>query len=73
MENSISAGMLLPTVDWFHQVLGHPVEKRLRETLQQRYYHPQSRHTVDRYKCEHCQRHKLSGKGYGLLPGKECE
>ena len=26
MENSISAGMLLPTVDWFHQVLDHPGE-----------------------------------------------
>ena len=63
--------MLLPTVIWFHQVLSHPGEKRLRKTLQQRYYHPQLRRTVDRYRCEHCQRHKLSGKGYGLLPERE--
>ena len=30
--------MLQPIAAWFHQVLGHPGEKRLRETLQQRYY-----------------------------------
>ena len=63
--------MLKPTVKWFHQVLGHPGEKRLRETLQQRYYHPQLHQTIDKYKCEHCQKHKLSGRGYGLLPERE--
>lgn len=68
---ALPEGMLLPTVIWFHQVLGHPGEKRLRETLQQRYYHPQLRRIVDRYRCEHCLRHKLSGKGYGLLPERE--
>ena len=31
--------MLEETVKWFHQVMGHPGEKRLRETLQQCYYH----------------------------------
>ena len=25
----------------------------------------------DKYKCEHCQKHKLSGRGYGLLPERE--
>ncbi|KAL7525960.1 hypothetical protein ACHAXR_004955, partial [Thalassiosira sp. AJA248-18] len=49
----------------------HPGEKRLRETLQQRYYHIKLRYTIDRFKCEHCQRHKLSGRGYGLLPERE--
>ena len=63
--------MLEATVKWFHQVMGHPGEKRLRETLQQRYYHSKLRYTIDKFKCEHCQRHKLSGKGYGLLPERE--
>jgi hypothetical protein len=63
--------MLEETVKWFHQVMGHPGEKRLRETLQQRYYHSKLRYTIDKFKCEHCQRHKLSGKGYGLLPERE--
>ncbi len=39
--------------------------------LQERYYHPKLRYTIDRFKCSHCQKHKLSGHGYGLLP--ECE
>ena len=33
--------MLDKTVSWFHQIKGHPGSKRLRETLQKRYYHPQ--------------------------------
>ena len=45
--------------------------KKLRLTLQQRYYHPELRHHIDNYKCADCQKHKLSGKGYGLLPERE--
>ena len=29
------------------------------------------RRNIDRHKCEHCLRHKLPGKGYGLLPERE--
>ena len=68
---ALPESMLEPAVKWFHQVLNHPGEKRLRETMQQRYYHPQLRRTIDKYRCEHCQKHKLSGKGYGLLPERE--
>jgi hypothetical protein len=28
------------TVKWFHQVMGHPGEKRLQDMLNQRYHHP---------------------------------
>ena len=59
------------TSSTFHQTLGHPGEKRLRETIQMRYYHPRLRRAIDKYRCEHCQRHKLSGRGYGLLPERE--
>ena len=33
------------------------------------------RQHIDNYKCADCQKHKLSGKGYGLLPEQEvrCE
>ena len=65
--------MLEETVKWFHQVMGHPGEKQLRETLKLRYHHPQLRHTIDNFKCEHCQRHRLSGRGYGLLPEREMQ
>jgi hypothetical protein len=49
----------------------HPREKRLRETPQQCYYHSKLWYTIDKFKCEHCQWHKLPGKGYGLLPERE--
>ena len=65
--------MLEETVKWFHQVMGHPREKWLRETLQQCYYHSKLRYTIDKFRCKHCQRHKLSGKGYGLLPEREMQ
>ena len=68
---ALPLNMLQPTIKWFHQVMGHPGQKRLRETLHQRYYHPQLRRYIDRYNCEHCQKHKLSGPGYGLLPERE--
>ena len=63
--------MLKETVAWFHQVMGHPGQDRLRNTIGQRYHHNQLRYTIDKFRCEHCLRHKLSGKGYGLLPERE--
>jgi hypothetical protein len=61
-------GMVQPTIEWFHLVLGHPGSKRLRLTMNARYYHPELRKFIDRYVCEACQRNKLSGRGHGLLP-----
>ena len=63
--------MLKETVQWFHQVMGHPGATRLTKTLQQRYYHPRLRGIVEKHTCEHCQKHKLPGKGYGLFPERE--
>ena len=65
--------MLNETVKWCHQVMGHPGKKLLRKTLQQRYYHSKLQYTIDKFRCEHCQRHKLSGKRYGLLPEREMQ
>ena len=63
--------MLDKTVKWFHMVMGHPGEKILQMTLQKRYYHPKLQYTIDRFKCSHCQMHKLSVHGYGLLLERE--
>ena len=63
--------MLEETVRWFHQVMGHPGESRLLLSLQQRYHHSRLGHTVRKFRCEHCQKHKLPGRGYGLLPERE--
>ena len=63
--------MVVDTVEWFHQVMGHPGEKRLQETLNQRNYHPRLRYHIEKLKCKDWQKHKLEGRGYGLLPKQE--
>ena len=63
--------MVVDTVKWFHQVMGHPGKKRLQETLNQRYHHPRLRHHIKKLKCKDCQKYKLEGRGYGLLPKQE--
>ncbi len=68
MENCVALIMVVDTVKWFHQVMGHPGEKRLQEMLNQHYYHPKLHYHVDKLKCTDCQKHKLAGRGYGLLP-----
>ncbi len=40
--------MVVDTVKWFHQVMGHPGEKRLQETLNQRYYQPRLHYHIDK-------------------------
>jgi hypothetical protein len=60
--------MVADTIKWFHQVMRHPGKKRLRETLNQHYYHPKLRYHIDKMKCKDCQKHKLAGCGYGFLP-----
>ena len=40
--------MVVNTVKWSHQVMGHPGEKRLHETLNQRYHHPKLRYHIDK-------------------------
>jgi len=40
--------MLEETVHWFHIVMGHPGQDRLRHTLQQRYHHYLLRRIIDK-------------------------
>jgi hypothetical protein len=63
--------MIVDTVKWFHQVMGHPGEKRLRDTLNQHYHHPRWCYHNDKLKCKDCQKYKLAGSDYGLLPEQE--
>jgi hypothetical protein len=63
--------MVVDTIKWFHQVMGYPGEKKLHETLNQRYHHPKLCYYIDRLKCKDCQKYKLAGRGYGLLPKRE--
>jgi hypothetical protein len=57
---------------WYQQMVppsnGIPWWIKLCETLNQRYYHPKLRYHIDKLKCKDCQKDKLAGRGYGLLP-----
>ena len=56
---------------WLHQVLGHAVENRLRDAVLMRYQYPDLRQHICNFVCDACQRHKLSGSVFGLLPGRD--
>jgi hypothetical protein len=65
--------MVVDTVKWFHQVMGHSGEKRFQETLSQHYHHPKLRYHIEKLKCKDCQKYKSEGRGYGLLPKQEVQ
>jgi hypothetical protein len=61
--------MVVDTVKWFHQVMGHPGEKNYK-----RHYtllSPSLRYHIEKLKCKDCQKYKLEGHGYCLLPEQE--
>jgi hypothetical protein len=68
---ALPESMVVDTVKWFHQVMGHPGEQRLQEMLNQHYYHPRWCYHIDKLKCKDCQKHKLAGRGCGILPKQE--
>ncbi len=63
--------LIVPTIRWYHQVTGHPGNKRLHQHIHKQYYNCDLRRLVDNFKCNYCQRNKLDGKGYRFLPEKE--
>jgi hypothetical protein len=65
--------IVVDTIKWFHQVMGHPGKKRLREMLNQHYHHPKLSYHIDKLKCKDCQKHKLAGRGYCILPKREVQ
>ena len=68
---ALPSELINPTVRWYHQVTGHPGSKRLNDLISKRYYNRDLRRYIDNFNCDHCQRDKLDGKGYGLLPERE--
>jgi len=70
-ETVIPTKLLMPTIKWYHIVTGHSGWNRLYMTIGARYYHPDLKTEARRFQCVACQKHKLPGKGYGLLPVRE--
>ena len=60
-----------PVIKWFHRVLGNPGENRLRYAIMMRYYQPDLRRHIGNFVCDTCQNNKLSGCGFGFLPGRD--
>ena len=60
-------------VDWYHRILGHSGITRVHDTIATHFYHPHLRQRVEERisSCEHCQIHKLVGRGVGELPPRE--
>jgi hypothetical protein len=52
---ALPSDMVPAIVSWFHQVLGHPGERRLCDTLKLRYHSTHLRRHVDNLKCPTCQ------------------
>jgi hypothetical protein len=65
--------LIKPTIKWYHQVTGHPGSKRLSKQTHQRYHNRDLRRYIGNFNCDYCQRNKLDGKGYGLLPEREVQ
>ena len=63
------------TIDWYHQMLCHPGQKRMEETLGQHFWWPQMREQMrDMVRtCDICQRTKRKSLKHGLLTPKEVE
>jgi hypothetical protein len=68
---ALPESMVVDTVEWIYQIMGHLGEKRLQETLKQHNHHPKLHYHIEKLNCKDCQRHKLECCGYGLLPKRE--
>jgi hypothetical protein len=55
---ALPESMVVDTVKWLHQVMGHPGEKRLRDKLNQRYHQPKLGYHIDKLNCKDCQKYK---------------
>ena len=65
--------LIKPIIRWYHKVLGHCGKERLYETISSRFFAPGLYTAVQQYDCDDCQRYKLLGAGYGLLPPREAK
>lgn len=56
---------------WYHRVLGHCGTTRLYDSLRAHCYHPALKRQCEAFTCGMCQQNKVSGAGYGDLPGRQ--
>lgn len=58
------------TIRWYHSILGHAGQDRMYKTLSRVLYIPGIKDIIKSFveSCDHCQRFKNNGQGYGFLP-----
>ena len=66
-HNALHQQMLEKTMKWFHQVMQHPGKNCCVKyhAIMLSLFQAQMHH--DKFKCAHCQRHKLAGKCCAVL------
>ena len=68
---ALPSRLIEPTIRWYHETLGHCGVVRLYNNIRQHFHVPRLRLKCEQYRCENCQKNKLIGLGYGLLPLRE--
>ncbi len=68
---ALTDSTIIPTIHWFHLMLGHPSSHCMHATLQAQYHHPHLQMHIERFACDECQQAKPSGPGHGLLPNQD--
>ena len=65
---ALPASLVNDTIYWYHVTLGHCGYQRLYETIRTHFAAPNLFQRCEAFRCENCQKNKLIGPGYGLLP-----
>eukprot|EP00957_Ditylum_brightwellii_P025257 1911842-Ditylum_brightwellii.AAC.1 len=65
---TLPSSLVLPVIIWYHHVLGHCVINWLCELISAQFKAPALRRQCEIYQCGDCQRNKVFGVAYGLLP-----
>ena len=60
-------------IRWYHHILGHAGQERLYASIRNHLHFPGLKAKVKAFveSCDYCQRYKLNGQGYGLLPPRD--
>ena len=65
---AIPQTLIDPIIRWYHLVLGHCGHNRLYVTIRMNFAAPSLYQKCSNFQRNNCQRNKLLGPGYGLLP-----
>ncbi len=63
--------MILPTLRWFHAILGHSGIHCMHATLQASYHHPHLQTHIELFLCDKCQWTKPTRPGHGFIPDQD--